>query len=204
MARALLPDQYMPHEALHYIQNARIPSVFDNCLASDRELWNAIMAEGIDRVCCPKGRAPYSERPWIFQPDSGRPLREIGSKLVSALTLDSTNQVILQFPIPIGYDGVIDSIVCGLTANGATGFLEGSGDIVWRLAAITSSQPRYLRDLGNILFSQGSLLTPTHTLNGLRVYSGDLVTFFAALPPTTLISPAATVVCACMGWIYSR
>lgn len=204
MARATLPDQYMPREALHFIQNARIPSVFDNCLASDRELWNAIMAEGLDRVCCPKGRAPYSERPWIFQPDSGRPLREIGSKSVSAIPFTSTNTAVLQFPIPIGYDGVIDSIVCGLTANGATGFIEGSGDIVWRLAAITSSQPRYLRDMGNILFSQGSLLTPTHTLNGLRVYSGDLITFYASIPATSLISPAATVVCACMGWIYSR
>lgn len=204
MARSILPEQYMPHEALHFIQNARIPSVFDNCLQSDKELWNAIMAEGIDKVCCPKGRAPYSERPWIFQPDSGRPLREIGSKAVAAIPFTSTNTVVLQFPIPIGYDGVIDSIVCGLTANGATGFIEGSGDMVWRLAAITSSQPRYLRDMGNILFSQGSLLTPTHTLNGLRVYSGDLVTFYASIPAISLVNINATVVCGCMGWIYSR
>lgn len=206
MARAVLPDRYMPHEALHYIESARIPNVFDNCLNDDRRLWNEIMAVGLERVCCPKGRAPYAERPFIFMPDSGRPIREVGSKNVSAVPFTSTNTAILQFPVPVGYDGVIDTVICGLTANGATGFIEGSGDIVWRLAGITGSQPRYLRDCGNILFSQGSLLNAVQQGNtrNLRIYSGDLVTFYASIPPASLINPAAKVVCACMGWFYSR
>ncbi len=165
------------------------------------------MAAGLERVCCPKGRAPYAERPFIYMPDSGRPIRFVGSINFSAITLDSSNTVVLQFPIPIGYDGVIDTVICGLTVSGgATGFIEGSGDIVWRLAAITSSQPRYLRDCGNMLFSQGSLLNAQQQGNtrSLRVYSGDLVTFYAAAPPGSPINPACKVLCACMGWVYSR
>jgi len=40
--------------------------------------------------------------------------------------------------VPVGYDGVITDVVCGIepgpVASGA-GFVEGSGDLIWRLSA---------------------------------------------------------------------
>lgn len=204
--RAVLPERFVPRDTGWMgIDQVKNPTVFDGALAQDKDLWNAIIERGLDTLCCPQGRAPYTERPWIFMPDSGRRFREIGSELVASITQDGTNQAILQFPVPVGYDGVIDTVVCGVTANGATGFIEGSGDVTWRLAADSISQPRYLRDMGNILYSLGSLTVPIPTPNSnLRVYSGNLVTFYAAIPAVNPLTPTANIVCSCSGWFYSR
>jgi len=189
----------------HSIVTVPKPNVFDACLAAEKELWNQLIAEGLDRVCCPKGRAPYAERPWIFMPDSGRRFNEIGNLLAGSIPFTSVNTPVLQFQVPLGYDGVIDTVSCGLTAASGSGFVEGSGDVVWRLAADTESNPRYLHDLGNILFSIGSLTIPIPTPNSnLRVYSGDTITFYASIPVTSAVNPAAQVVCSCKGWFYSR
>src|SRR5271166_381594 len=197
-----MPPQY---QVPHSIVTVPKPNVFDACLQGEKDAWNQIIALGIDRVCCPKGRAPYAERPWIFMPDSGRRFNEIGNLLAGSIPLTSVNTPILQFNVPLGYDGVIDTVSCGLTATAGSGFVEGSGDIIWRLAADTESNPRYLHDLGNIQFSIGSLTIPIPTPNSnLRVYSGDIITFYAAQSPTSAVNPAAQVVCSCKGWFYSR
>ena len=177
---------------------------FDRCLMQEKEMWDEIMEAGLDTVCCPKGRKPYPLRPWVVQPENGRRFRKIGSFAVAGATYDGTTQsVVLQYNVPIGYDAVIDTVVCNINANGATGFTEGSGQLTWVLFA----NLRHLEDMGDVEFSLGSLITPIPTPgSGLRVYSGNQITFSVifSVAAAGVINPAATIVCATYGWEYSR
>ena len=205
--RALLPARYTPREAVQFIGKTRIPNVFDHCLQNEKYLWNSIIAQGLERVCCPKGRAPYTERPYIMMPDSGRRFKTIGTFAVAGATYTSDEHVVVQFPVPVGYDGVVDTVTCGITANGATGFVEGSGTLVWRVATSQDASRRYLSDLGNIQFSLGSLITPIPTIaSGWRIYSGNLITIYVVFPASGfgIINSLANIVCSLGGWTYSR
>jgi len=208
--RASLPPQFTPYRVpapTDLIAQTHVPNAFDDCLVEERQLWNEIMAMGLDIVCCPRGRAPYTERPWIMIPDSGRRFKQTGYFSTTNATFNGDEHTVTQLSVPIGYDGVIDTVICGISANGPTGFVEGSGTLLWRVASDQYSQPRYLRDLGNIQSSLGSLLNPTPTINsGWRVYSGNVITFYVVFPTSGsgVISNTATITCSLGGWFYAR
>jgi hypothetical protein len=141
------------------------------------------------------------ELPWITQPPQGRRFRELGSFPIADAVYDgATLSTVLQFLVPVGYDGIIDTVIANISGNN-NGFIEGSGQISWRLAA----NKRYLRDVGNLQFSLGSLITPIPDPNsGLRIYSGNIVNFYVTFSAAAVGTLTGTIVCACMGWIYPR
>jgi hypothetical protein len=202
-------DAYQPfplpipfHASMHAQRND-----YDACLDMELGVWETIVEAGFDAYCCPDGRKPYLERPWVKMPDSGRRFRVINSVVVGDQTFDSSNVVVTQMQVPIGYDGVIDSYSCGISGATPTGFVEGSGTLLWRLAADATRDPRFLRDLGQIRFSLGSLTVPVATSNSsLRIYSGNLVTFFAVFDSSGMgvLNNDSVVVCSISGWVYSR
>jgi len=204
---AVLPSQVRTYLNTNRTTNVPQPNEYDACLQQEKLMWDMIVAGGLTQICCPEGRAPYYLKPYIAMPDSGRRFREINSQLVGTPGANTT-VALLSFTVPIGYDGVIDTVTCGLTppSGGSTGFVEGSGVIIWRVAANAISQPRYLRNLGNLKFSLGSLQIPVPTPNSsLRIYSGDLVTFYVDFVSASgVIDPGATVVVSLSGWYYSR
>lgn len=168
----------------------------DQILASD----TVAMRELLD---C--GLWPYygsTKLPWVTMPSAGRRIREIGSFPVSSASFTGDSHAVLVFQVPVGYDGVIDTIVCNIQPTASSNFVEGSGMLVWRLDA----NGRYLRDVGNIQFSLGSLSAPVPTTNsGLRIYSGNIVTFSVVFNASgSGINPAAVIVCAAFGWVYPR
>ena len=208
---SILPLQVRTYMDIGRLSNRPQPNIYDACLAQDKLMWDAIVAGGLDQICCPQGREPYYLKPYIAMPDSGRRFKEVGSVLVGTNppVAGDTLVSVLSFRVPIGYDGVIDTVICGLApgTGGTTGFVEGSGTIAWRVAADAIATPRYLRNLGNILFSYGSLTVPVPTPNSsLRIYSGDLVAVYADFFSTGsgVLDPTATVVCGLSGWYYSR
>ena len=178
---------------------------WDDCLDAEYKDFVDIFNAGIP------SRKLYPSPPWVTMPPEGRRFRPISvAPLTQFQTLgvfNATDTVVLQMRVPLGYDGVISDVVCQFTGQG---FNEGSGDIVWRLAAdylplgagLTGG--RYLRDMGNLLVSLGSLTQPSPVpRGGLRIYSWDLVTFFAN------ISAAATaangnIICSVAGWTWPR
>lgn len=208
---AIMPPQVRTYLDTGRLANRPQGNEYDLCLAHEKSLWDEIVSCGLGQVCCPQGREPYYLKPYIAMPDSGRRFREIGSINAGAnIPLTGTSTVsTLSFRVPTGYDGVIDTVICGLTppAGGNTGFIEGSGVIVWRVAADAIAQPRYLRNLGNVQYSLGSLTVPVPTPNSsLRIYSGDLVNFYTAISSAAMgvISPGAQIVVSLGGWYYSR
>lgn len=157
---------------------------------------------GLKTICCPRGRRPYPNRPWIDMPKEGRRFRPISTLPVAGL-FDDFDHVVLSERVPLGYDGVITDVVCEVTAPGATGFVEGSGDVTWRLAA----DNRYLRDMGNLTVTVGSLITPSPIpRGGLLVYSHNLIQFIVNLTAAAQgnINPNARIVCSITGWWWPR
>lgn len=175
----------------------RTNNEYDQCLAHEKRVYDLAFD------CGDIPRLGSTDLPYVTMPPAGRKFREIGSFPVSSGVFDNvTVSNVLTFLVPVGYDGIITMIVCNVSGQ-ATGFVEGSGTVSWRLAA----NKRYLRDTGNIQFSLGSLLNPSQDVgNGLRIYSGNIVTFGVTFTAAAsgILNPAATIVCACYGWIYPR
>ncbi len=213
----------LPYRSLTYrdtgVISARIglptqmqaPNEYDACLKADADAWEEIVGNGgLQKYCCPKGRKPYTQRPWISMPAEGRRFKPIAILATASAVFDDTDQVIpfttnANLYVPIGYDGVITDVMCGIFpgSDGVTGFVEGSGDLIWRLSAAG----RYLRDLGNIQTSLGSLTAPNPVpRGGLRIYSDDQLVWtcrFAA-GADSRISASARIVCSLVGWYYPR
>lgn len=210
-ATAILPQNVRTYANNNGLLITRQANTYDQILCQEKNLWDALISEGLDEICCPQGRAPYDQKPYIKMPDSGRRFKEMDSVLVGTNPpgAGSTTVAVVQTEVPVGYDGVIDTVICGISAglSGSTGFVEGSGTLVWRLAADAIANPRYLRNLGNIQFSLGDLKIPFATENSsLRVYSGDLITFYAVFDSSGsgVLQSDAAVICAISGWWYAR
>ena len=84
LARAgnsILPPQVRTYMDIGRLSNRPQPNIYDACLAHDKLMWDAIVAGGLDQICCPQGREPYYLKPYIAMPDSGRRFKEVGSVL---------------------------------------------------------------------------------------------------------------------------
>lgn len=182
-----------------------MPNLYDACLYDEAALWDSAIAHGgLVRNCCPRGRKPYSQRPWVAMPEGGRRFQPIA--ILSVASLTPGTDTLIPFPqpfyVPIGFDGVITDVVMNVDppAGSGTGFVEGSGDLVWRLSA----DGRYLRDLGNVLVQIGSLTNPSPTpRGGLRVYSHNLIQFFVNFSGNN-VNTGCNIVCSIKGWHWPQ
>ncbi len=114
---------------------------------------------------------------------------------------------LFTFKVPIGYDGIITGQANGYIFGGAGAFVEGSGDIVWRIAVNENSAVRYLKDCGEILFSLGQVNNWLQAPGGLRIYSGNTVALIVTCPNITgSLPPPGTgqVFAGLHGWMYPR
>lgn len=213
----------MPYPGPGYDRLARYPqgslprcrpyggNEYDDCLDSEYQAWKAFLASGGLRQCSPQGRKKYTTPPWVSMPAEGRRFRPISvSPLTDFQTLgvfNATDVICLQMRVPLGYDGVISDVVFNFTGSG---FIEGSGDITWRLSADylldSTGVPtaRWLRDMGEVTTSLGSLTQPSPVpRGGLRVYSNDLVTVWANVAAAAVIANG-NIITSIAGWVYPR
>lgn len=197
-------------------KKVQTPNEYDSCLFNDHLLWDEIVAHGgLDLLCCPKGRPKYSTRPWIAMPAEGRRFKPVGILALPAGPFVSATNIPIPWVsgfgvngnvyVPTGYDGVITDVVCEIAppSGSGTGFTEGSGDITWRLAA----DRRWLRDMGNIQVTMGSLTSPSPVpRGGLRVYSNDLLQFFVALKTgaDARLVAGSNIIVSISGWYWPR
>lgn len=180
----------------------------DACLFKERLEWDQTVKGGLFTLCCPKGRTKYNSPPWITMPIGGRRFKPVGVLAVSTLVAGADTAVPLNTAtgtliVDTGYDGVLTDIVCEVTAAGATGFVEGSGDVSWRL----QNNRHFVRDLGNIQVTMGSLVSPgTVPRGGVRIYSRNVLTFLVNVTAGGLarLAPDANIIVALTGWMYPR
>lgn len=186
------------------LQKPIVPNTAALCLAQESAYWKEVLAcGGLQTVCCPDGRKPYLSPPWISMPKEGRRFKPVAYFDVSGATYDGSDTTVLTVEVPVGYNGVITDFYCGIVAASATNFDEGSGQLMWRLSA----NGRYLRDLGNIQSTMGSLTSPSPVpRGGLLIHSHNLVKFTVAFSPAAsgVINPQARIVCSITGWYWPR
>jgi hypothetical protein len=135
-------------------------------------------------------------------PEGAIPFNPTGA--IALPTAASGDSVILTFRVPWGYDGVIlgqyhgyyPSIVLPVQ------FIEGSGDIAWRLSIAS----RFAKDCGNVLVSFGSVQNMSPVAGGLQIRSENVIQYLVAAPnPSGILNAGqGTVVAGLHGWMWPR
>lgn len=110
---------------------------------------------------------------------------------------------IFSFKVPIGYDGVLLGHFHVFTGGG---FIEGSGDLAWRIA-VNDPSPRFLRDCGDMLVTIGRIAFYQTIPGGLQLRSGNVVSYIVNAPNTTGSLPAPgtpSIIAGMHGYFYPR
>ena len=118
---------------------------FDQCLNSQSRFAGGIFAELKTRV------DNQGTPPWVSMPENGQRFQKVGSLVLPADT--GLDTLLLQFRIPLGYDGTILAVT---NLFDGLGFIPGNGDLEWRVRINWS----YLKDQSKILVNRGRLRNP--------------------------------------------
>lgn len=173
------------------------PNSWSLCLMQEFALF-----KHIDRTLLSCGRKPScvlnpDERAWVDAPAGSVTFNEQNAIALPAPA--SGDVVVLSFIVPFGYDGIVTAQFHQYTQA----WLEGSGDLVWRVRA----NGRYLRDMGNMLSSIGSVQHLSPCPGGLWVHSGNRVEYIVSAPNTNgSLPPAGTgfIIASLHGWFFPR
>ena len=110
----------------------------------------------------------FSNYPHLFRPHQAEPYNWANSIVLPAASTTPVATPVLTFKVPTGYNGVILHLVNMIT----TGYLEGSGELVWSLL----EGVRPVKNFGRIVTTQGSLQTPW-PVYGVRIRADQTYTF---------------------------
>ena len=173
------------------------PTFFNGCLDEELKTWDRINRCGGLMAICPGTK--YNDPPWVKMPQQAKRFSEIGSSALSDITGYGTDQLVLSYRVPLGYDGVINYIVQNYTGQG---FGEGSGDLTWRLQL----NERWVKNLGNTNTQIGTLTQGPQSPNAsIIVQSNQLVQYFvnvAASAAADLLG--GRLICSSWGYFWPR
>ena len=118
-------------------------------------------------------------------------------KLLTPADGGLANWSVVQFTVPTGHFGLILGYYCNYMG---TGFVQGSGDIVWRLRVGNA----WMRNMGNLQFAMGSLSNPFSMPLMQLLTSDDTITFAVNVPNTSGLIQVGTsyILCGLQGWYY--
>ncbi len=138
--------------------------------------------------------------PWIYPPPNFENIDKFTYTPIPALNVES---VILTFVVPAGRNGIIYKVANNFVG---AGWVEGSGDIVWRIL-VDGTPPPGATDYENILGSLGNPASPTQ-IPGFRIYENQKLTFEVFNNPAGAgggVLPAGQLIGArFIGWDYPR
>jgi hypothetical protein len=170
------------------------PNEYDKCLAEELYHW-----ENVDRFTYSCGRKPdclvLPEGQWEEALRGSITFNPVGSVELPPV---NTESVILSFRVPTGYDGLILAQFHQYTGPG---FVDGSGDIVWRVRI----NGRYAKDMGNMLTQLGNNITQSPVAGGVQLRSGNLVEYIVEAPNTSgSVMPGYNILAGLHGVFYPR
>lgn len=168
---------------------------FDMCLAEMRNEWPRIC-----RLICPKPRPWITSYEWDEEegiPEQARAFAKTNGILTPVPAAGDV--VVVRFRVPDGYDGTIKQMYNLYTG---TGFVQGSGDIVWRIKL----NRYYSKDWGNLPYMLGSTITPVPLNDAILLQSGQLVELVVNVPNLSgLIQVGASLILGGLkGFFYPR
>jgi hypothetical protein len=114
--------------------------------------------------------------PWIYQPVNWENVDQINYALVPAIGATAT---IISYVVPPGRNGIINKVACNFVGGG---WVEGSGDIVWRIL-VDGTPPPGATSYDSILASLGGPSQPTG-IAGFRFFENQVLTFVACNNPS--------------------
>lgn len=129
--------------------------------------------------------------PWVEAPQNFLPFDETG--LVDLPVVGSADTTILSMIVPDGQDGIIKGYSLNFTGGG---FVQGSGDIVWRVLI----DGQAVRNFSNITTEKGSPEQVRPISGGIRIFSGQLVT--AVVNHVADVTLSGKVSANFSGWYY--
>lgn len=165
------------------------PTVWDRCMYERAEVMAEINRRAVCDVCPP---------PWADPPEEARRFQKVGS--IPLPGVEGSDFLVLQMDVESGYDGVITTITNYFTAGG---YVNGSGDLIWRLMV----DNQWVKDLDAIDIAVGRPSLPMQiTGAGYRIQSHQKIRYFVQLGPGSLarLDPAGNIVCGLFGWLYPR
>lgn len=132
--------------------------------------------------------------PWVEPPEGFQPFDFAGVIDTPAISGPLADSAVLLFTVPAGFDAVIRDLSHNVTGGG---FVEGSGDLVWRLRV----DNEYVRNFGRLTVQFGTVAEPRGTY-GIVVKSGQ--TFRYLVANAGYIAGGTKVICTARGWFYPR
>lgn len=202
------PDNALP-VALKRIPPASLvpwsPNKYDYQLLRDAAVWKYVASHGGLKSCCriPELGTPiWDQPPWEVMPSQGIEYKEMNAQPTTAFqsggAFTGADTPILDFRVPIGYDGVLSRFVA--ETIDVTGWDEFSGNIIWRVKV----GQRYAKNLGNVTNTYGSFqnafVIPGYSI---RLISGQTVTLYANVPAGSPIA-GGSIAAGAFGWFYPR
>lgn len=130
------------------------------------------ISEVADRPGMPvtQGRYSNNSNPLLEAPAGHLDFFPKGTATFSAGPPPTAAQIVLTLNVPVGYDGVIKAIG-NVPITG--GFINGSGEIIWRIRA----NGRAIRNFENINSVMGTEDWPVDLAVGIPIFSGTVITY---------------------------
>ena len=126
----------------------------------------------MDESCgAPAGKGRPDLPPWIYQPVNWENVDQINYALVPAI---GATAIIISYVVPPGRNGIINKVACNFVGGG---WVEGSGDIVWRIL-VDGTPPPGATSYDSILASLGGPSQPTG-IAGFRFFENQVLQFVA-------------------------
>lgn len=139
-------------------------------------------------------RALWNDPPWVEPPPGYIDFDPRATLPLPAVAVPPPETEVLVLLVPTGLDGVIKWYSNNFEGGG---FVNGSGDIVWRIRI----NGRAVRNFDNILFESGTVEKPRRLAAGIRIYSGQRVTYTVQHVANPLLG-VEPIVCSFVGYFY--
>lgn len=168
------------------------PNDIDYLLWAQTQRMHEVQTRGGLRTVFQAKRV-YEQPPWLVMPANAVPFQRLGS---IALPPNNGNDfTVLSFRVPQGYDGVITSLVQNYTG---TGFVEGSGNLRWRLRIAM----RWARDMGDMIMQLGSMQSPYQIYRaGILLNDGQEIRYLVSHATGSSLA-GGSIICAAFGWFW--
>jgi hypothetical protein len=169
-----------------------VPNHFDGCLHKD--LLCHQRAKSFIGCCRPE---IIQDIRWVRGPENSQPFRKVGA--VPTPLAASGDVEVLDFQVPTGYDGLISGL---FHLYNGPGFMEGGGDLEWRLLI----NKTYATNLGQILVTLGSQRRTYPVDGGIPVQSGQRIRYIVSAPNLSggILPLNSQIVCGLEGLFYAR
>lgn len=143
------------------------------------------------------GVVSLSINPLVDMPPNAAPFDFPG--ILTTPAPGTADSVVLSFTVPTGWDGVVKALANVYTGPG---FVEGSGDLIWRLRV----NGQYVKNYDSIQTTLGSFEEPRKIEGGIVLSSGQLVEYLVTVAAAASIPTGAgtQIVCFLRGFFYPR